>query len=93
MGKGRAAGWVSLFVGNRGLGQLFAGSGPRKVTRGQLWDTRHVQLYIVANGKVLNCDHVFTVVCMDEVKWKVLGVEDSLIKVKKLRLVIYIVEL
>ena len=45
MGKGRAADWVSLFVDNHGLGQLFAGSGgsgPRKVTCGQIWDMRHV---------------------------------------------------
>ena len=44
MGKGRAAGWaagrVRLFVSNRGSGRvnvLRVGSGPRKVTRGQLW--------------------------------------------------------
>ena len=48
-GKGRAAGRVgsgrvTLFVGNRGSGRVGStfrrvGSGPRKVTRGQLWDT------------------------------------------------------
>ena len=45
MGKGRAASRARLFVGNRGSGQLFAESvrsGPRKVTRGQLWDMRHI---------------------------------------------------
>jgi hypothetical protein len=55
MGKGRAAGRVRFFVGNRGPGQLFAetgGSGPRKVTRP--WTTLgHVQLYIAANGKMV----------------------------------------
>ena len=55
MGKGRAAGRVRFFVGNRGSGQLFAetgGSGPRKVTRP--WTTLgHVQLYIAANGKMV----------------------------------------
>ena len=40
-GKGRAAGWVvldflSAIAGRVGSGQRFAGSGPRKVTRGQL---------------------------------------------------------
>ena len=29
-GKGRAAGRVRLFVGNRGSGQRFVGSGPKK---------------------------------------------------------------
>ena len=42
MRKGRAVGRVRLLFGNLGSGQLFAGSGPRKVTRGQLWDMRHV---------------------------------------------------
>ena len=32
--KGRGSGWIRLFVGNRGSGQRFTGSGPRKVTRG-----------------------------------------------------------
>ena len=31
------SGQVRLFVGNLGSGQRFAGSSPRKVTRGQLW--------------------------------------------------------
>ena len=62
MGKGRAAGRVRLFVGNRGSGQLFAGSGgsgPRKVTCGQLWDMRHVGT-LLPMARWLNCDHVFT---------------------------------
>ena len=35
-GSGRRSGRVRLFVGNRGSGQRFGGSGLRKVTRGQL---------------------------------------------------------
>ena len=34
--EGGEAGRVGLFVDNLGSGQRFAGSGPRKVTRGQL---------------------------------------------------------
>ena len=37
-GKGWAAGRVRRFVSNCGSGLRFAGSGPRKVTRGQLWN-------------------------------------------------------
>ena len=41
-GSGRGSGRVRLFVGNRGSGRVGStfrrvGSGPRKVTRGQLW--------------------------------------------------------
>ena len=85
MGKGRAVGRVRFFVGNRGSGQLFAetgGSGPRKVTRP--WTTLGNETCTLSPmARWLNRDHVFTIVCMDEVKWKVLGVEDSLLKVKK----------
>ena len=50
-GKGRAAGRVKLFVGNRGSGQNFAESGPKKVTRGQLW------VVIILSGL---CSHFYT---------------------------------
>ena len=41
-GSGRGSGRVRLFVSNRGSGRVGStfrrvGSGPRKVTRGQLW--------------------------------------------------------
>ena len=66
--------------------------GSRRVTRP--WTTLgHETCTLSPMARWLNHGHVFTIVCMDEVKWKVLGVEDSLLKVKKWRLVIYIAEL
>ena len=53
-GKGWVAGRVRLSVGNRGSGQVGSmfrrvGSGPRKVTRGQLWDIKAFSYSIYYN--------------------------------------------
>ena len=54
-GSGRGSGRVRLFVGNRGSGRVGStfrpgrvGSGPRKVTRGQLWSILIVIYFKIA---------------------------------------------
>ena len=59
MGKGRAAGrvgsdFLSAIAGRVGSGQRFGGSGPRKVTRGQLWHTVEEGLDIIYNTEHLS---------------------------------------
>ena len=74
-GSGRGSGRVRLFVGNRGSGRVGStfrtgrvGSGPRKVTRGQLWvgdQPSMFELYKVASVSALHTNdyvHVEVVV-------------------------------
>ena len=91
-GSGRGSGRVRLFVGNRGSGRVGStfrrvGSGPRKVTRWQLWSryiivyANHIILYELKEEKENNSLKVGrneTVLSSWQSQWKIYPPEQSI---------------